>query len=130
MELVAYRVQRRVFPPSHPFYCLRCAVDLADKSGWLELPKGDEQRAVPVIRTDSGVVRQVAIGRSREFSVSVEYEIQDEGFGGDETMSLFLATARLGTRWVPSLPAEVGRRVACATCKVRILDAQGMPLGK
>jgi hypothetical protein len=128
-ELLAFRVQQRLFPPSHPFYCLRCAMALSEKLGWRDRPRGDEKRAVPVIRTRDGVVRQVAIGVSSEFSFSVEWKIQDAQIRDDETMQIIMSMWQFGMRLVPSLPAVVSGRVRCGHCRVRLLDVDGLPLG-
>lgn len=113
MELVGFRL--RLFPMRHPFYCLQCATDACAKQGWVWKTGYGRKASIPIVRTDSGLVRHVKIGGSLRRR---QWYIQDEEVIANQALFIEIVQkmAYLGLRLIPSMPQEVSENVACYRC--------------
>jgi len=125
MELVGFGL--RFFPLRHTVYCIECATSSSEAKGWnLKMGYG-RKGAVPVIRTDSGFVRFVAVGGVRS---QRKWWIQDKELDETQAEAITLTASRLGFRLIPSYPVPVAPTWdRCGQCKQPLLSAPGMPLG-
>lgn len=102
---------------SHPFDCIDCAPQVVSEKGGSGKDGLPSTPAIPIIRTDSGVVRHVAVGGSPR-SLSDEEVLGDPQF----IRELISTATGLGLRFIPSLAQEVAANVTCNRCKCRIIS--------
>jgi hypothetical protein len=119
MKLVGFRLA--FFPFRRPFYCLQCTKAMSDAKGWQVKGGWALQPAIPVIRTDDGLVRHVQIGR---LLTRAQGFIMDDEVASDSRLmtEIHQHLAYLGLRLKPSLPVPVASPIRCKRCASEVAD--------
>ena len=122
MELIGFRTRIGL---GAPFYCLECATTCSTEKRW-NLKQGDNRKGTqPVIRTDGGLVRHVAI--EGQF-MKRQWFIRDEEIDDAQAKEIADFAASFGFRLIPSFPVPVMPSVRCGRCKQPMLFAEGIKL--
>jgi hypothetical protein len=121
MQLVGFRLSS--FPLRRPFYCLDCTKVMSDERGWTWKSGWARQPAIPVIKTEGGLVRHAQTGR--HISKPNGFILDDELASDSQLMTeIYQQVAYLGLRLKPSLPVPVAAHTQCKRCGRRV--GQGM----
>ena len=107
------------FPLRMPFYCLECTKAMADRQGWVCKTGWARQPAIPVVRTDDGMVRHLQVGR--HITKAQGFILDDEVARDSQIMTqIHQEVAYLGLRLKPSLPVPVAGHIRCKECGRRL----------